>query len=320
MRSAPPGVFEERSFGARLFFKDGRLRPIIRVLLFLVVVILAVVAIVGIEGALHMLPPRGAAAMRAAPYLLVDNALPAAAVVGIALLMRAYIDRRSLASLGFAFQRGWLRLLCIGVLFGAGMQCIVFGIDQALGYSHIIARESAMLIARELPFLLLFLMIAALFEEMAIRGYILQNVWEEWEFVPALIVSSMLFALAHLGNPHSREQLALTVAGLLAYGAWACLSVLWTKSVWLAYGSHFAWNLFEGPVFGFPVSGAGANPHTAIVQAVSGPDWFTGGQYGPEAGVSALVALAVGLAILYVLVRTGAFGNVADTREAYARR
>ena len=101
----------------------------------------------------------------------------------------------------------------------------------------------------------------------------------------------------------------LAIAMVSAAGALFCLSVVVTGSLWLAVGCHFAWNLFEGPVFGFPVSGLSIGSAHIVSQSVNGPEWFTGGSFGPEAGASSLIALAVGAAILVVLHRRGAFAG-----------
>jgi membrane protease YdiL (CAAX protease family) len=160
---------------------------------------------------------------------------------------------------------------------------------------------------------------AAFVEEMSFRGYILQNLWEDWGLVPAIVISSIGFAALHISNPHSREQLLFTATGLLMFALWACMSLVWTKSLWLALGAHMAWNLFEGPVFGLPLSGLAMPVPTVLRQTVNGPQWLTGGSFGPEAGVTSFVALIVGFLVLRALYLNGAFADAPDTREDYAR-
>jgi membrane protease YdiL (CAAX protease family) len=150
------------------------------------------------------------------------------------------------------------------------------------------------------------LAIAALAEELPLRGYLFQNLRVAWGDPLALAGTSVLFALLHLANPGALQNVALTVIGIAAAGAWFCAAVIWTRSLWLALGAHIAWNLFEGPVYGFPVSGLILGNSTAITSAVGGPTWLTGGSFGPEAGVSSLLALAAGAVVLYVLYRRGA--------------
>ena len=282
----------------RVLTKDDRIRPVLRIVFFLCAAI-------------------GVAYLSLTIVHFYELAITVAVVV-VAIVFRRYVDRRSVASLGFAFRTGWFKLVCIGVLFGAGMQCIVFAIEIATGSTHVTGFSGVRSDLRECAAILPFFIIAALNEEMLIRGYIFQNLWEEFRLPAAVAISAVLFASIHYNNPGFDVDLPLTLAGLVAFGIWACVSYVWTRSLWLALGAHFTWNLFEGPVFGFPVSGQTFGM-TAIDQTTIGPEWFTGGPFGPESGVSSLLALAAGLACLYWLYKRGIFSKAADAREAYAR-
>jgi CAAX protease family protein len=301
----------------RIFLKDARLRPIFRAIVYIVCTLfvagvfgLAVAPILGLSpGKRTALPPFRVEA--------VLEVLLCVAAVGVAIVLRRFLDRRSVASLGFAFGAGWSRLLGIGILIGAGMQLLVFAIQEGLGYSHVARVASAQADALGLSQYVPFFIVVALTEEMAVRGYLFQNVWEEWGLPAAIVLTSSLFAALHLGNPNSHASFWLTITGLMFYGVWACLSYVWTKSLWVALGTHFAWNLFEGPVLGFPVSGITFGS-TVVSQRIEGPAWFTGGPFGPEAGASSLIALACGVALLYWLYKRAAFASVYDAREQYA--
>ncbi len=304
---------------SNLFLKDGRLRPVLRGLIFIVVVLVCDAVLTFLIASLAGTDLTGSANSGPSTRLLyIAEASLCISVVLAAFALRRLLDRRSAASLGLATQRGWLTLLALGVALGASMQCAVFVVDEALGYSHVVglasAREDLAIAAGLLPLLAL----VAIAEELALRGYLFQNLWEEWGAPAAAMVTSVLFAAMHLGNPNAGAQLWFTVAGLIAYGVWACLSVIWTRSLWPAVGAHLAWNVFEGPVFGFPVSGLDLGG-TMIRQTIAGPAWFTGGPFGPEAGASALSALALGLLVLWLLQRSGFFDRFPDRREGYAR-
>lgn len=293
-----------------------RLWPWVRALAYIIITS----ALIGASAAaFHLVAPRLHGRLSGFSALMVGETAACALALGVALLARRFVDHRTVGSLGLSFRTKWAQLLTLGAAFGAGMQCAVFAIDLLLGYSHVAAQTSPRPALTSIGLALPLFLVGALAEEVAVRGYVLQNLWEQWGFIPAAMLSAALFAALHLGNPNSHAQLALTLAGLVAYGLWACLSVAWTKSLWLAFGCHFAWNLFEGPVLGFPVSGLRIVPASAIDQQVSGPAWFTGGRFGPEAGLGAIIALGVGLAVLYALHRSGTFDAVPDTREAYAK-
>ena len=63
-------------------------------------------------------------------------------------------------------------------------------------------------------------------------------------------------------------------------------------------GSHWSWNYFQGPIFGFAVSG-GDTP-SLIKPVIQGSDWLTGGSFGAEASIPAFV-LGLALAILFLI-------------------
>ena len=75
----------------------------------------------------------------------------------------------------------------------------------------------------------------------------------------------------------------------------------------LAMGLHIAWNFFEGNVFGLPVSGVEPVGATFLSIEQSGPLLFTGGAFGPEAGVLTNAASVLGflLILLWVRIRSG---------------
>jgi membrane protease YdiL (CAAX protease family) len=109
-----------------------------------------------------------------------------------------------------------------------------------------------------------------------------------------VIISSAVFGLLHFGNPGANwvSTIGIFFAGIfLAYG------YVRTKQLWLSMGLHIGWNFFEGVVFGFPVSGLDIYALTRI--KVTGPAIWTGGEFGPEAGLIVLPALIVGAILTY---------------------
>ncbi len=85
---------------------------------------------------------------------------------------------------------------------------------------------------------------------------------------------------------------------------------LLTGELALPIGLHIAWNFFEGNVFGFPTSGAQAGA-TFIAIAQGGPELWTGGLFGPEAGLVVVPALLLGAALIYLYTR-GRLSGPAD--------
>jgi membrane protease YdiL (CAAX protease family) len=208
-------------------------------------------------------------------------------------IARRFIDRRSFASLGVVWDGDTGRDLSLGVLVAALIQSALFGVEWAAGWLHVTgfgwsARPIAQVLPRVAAIGLVFAMVAW-YEELLARGYWLLNMSEGLNRPLAVLLSSSAFALGHISNPNVTWVAIVALLGPGLLFAWA---VIRTGRLWLAIGLHFGWNLFEGLVFGFPVSGLATV--TLIQTTVDGPTLWTGGEFGPEAGLVVLPALAAG--------------------------
>ena len=125
------------------------------------------------------------------------------------------------------------------------------------------------------------------------RGYPFQRLTESIGPWPATVVVSVLFAIPHLLNPNSTLFAAFNTA---AVGALLAAAYLLTRSLWLAWGIHWGWNLVLAVAYGLSVSGFDTDG--PVDGVVTGPAWLTGGAYGPEASALTLAALAVVSALL----------------------
>lgn len=135
----------------------------------------------------------------------------------------------------------------------------------------------------------------AVAEEVLFRGVIFRLVQGRWGSWPALAVSAILFGLAHLVNPGATVWGAIAIAieaGLMLGAAYAV-----TGSLWLPIGLHLGWNIGTVAVFGTVTSGSDASG-ALVSAATSGPAWLSGGSFGPEASIVAIIMcsiVAVGL-------------------------
>ena len=136
---------------------------------------------------------------------------------------------------------------------------------------------------------------AAFFEELFIRGYLFSLLRRMGGWRVALIVTSVVFGLLHLGNPGADGEsiLAVTVAGFFL-GA----ILLATRSLYAAGAAHFAWNWVMAGAFHISVSGI-QSPDVDYRTVETGPDWLTGGSWGPEGGVAAVAIMFVAIFYLY---------------------
>jgi membrane protease YdiL (CAAX protease family) len=218
------------------------------------------------------------------------------------------IDRRPWRTLGFEIGRSWWTDLALG--FGASLvaMALVFAVSLVCGWVQVDGRprsgaSAGIVLWGVLAGQLALAAFSATYEEALGRGFLLRNLSEGFErrrlgsrMVPAgaLLVSSLLFGLMHAGNPHAT---ALSFLELVLFGGLVGWVYLVTGSLAMPIGLHLGWNFAMGNVFGFPVSGATAGASVMILRQQSRPLW-TGGAFGPEAGLSGLLALLVLLILM----------------------
>jgi membrane protease YdiL (CAAX protease family) len=138
----------------------------------------------------------------------------------------------------------------------------------------------------------------AVIEELLFRGVLFRIVEERWGSLVALIVSGLLFGGLHLINPHATVWGALAIAiegGLLAGAAYSA-----TRSLWVPIGIHLGWNFAESGIFGAVFSGSDTTVGGLLTGVSHGPAFFSGGGFGPEASIWAVL---VGGTAAYLYVR-----------------
>lgn len=131
----------------------------------------------------------------------------------------------------------------------------------------------------------------AVTEEILFRGVVFRLIEEKAGTRGALIFSAVLFGALHLANDGATVWGALAIAveaGLMLGAAYVA-----TRSLWLPIGLHMAWNFAEGGIFATTVSGSNEGETGLFHSALSGSTALTGGTFGPEASVVAILACAV---------------------------
>lgn len=194
---------------------------------------------------------------------------------------------------------GGAKDLGLGLLLGFTLFTAVVGVATLAGDYRIVACCSA----RQLLIILLDAgIMAAVVEELFFRGILFRWIEEFGGSWAALAITSTFFGLVHINNPGATwfSSLAIAVeAGILLGGAY-----MLTRSLWMPMGLHAGWNFTQGFIFGVPVSG---NPEQGLVTAkLSGPVLLSGGPFGLEASLIAVViATAAGICLVILALRKG---------------
>ena len=153
-------------------------------------------------------------------------------------------------------------------------------------------------VASQLSWLSLFLLVGVV-EEVIFRGILFRLIADKWNIAVGLTTSSLLFGLAHLGNPGATLWAALAIA--LASGWLFGMAYAYHQTIWVPVGMHWAWNYLEGGVFGCAVSGTPLDYRPLITPKISGTDLLSGGAFGPEASIIC-VAIGIGISIVYTML------------------
>jgi membrane protease YdiL (CAAX protease family) len=233
-------------------------------------------------------------------------------LAGAALVLVAYtrlvrwLEGRSPAEIAVRGARG---KVARGFALGLGLFAVTLSVIAAFGGYRILGWGS---FGGAVATLGLMCCVACV-EELVFRGVVFRILEEKFGSWVAVLVSSLVFGLLHLINPEATLWGAVAIsleAGVL-FGA----VYLATRSLWLPIGLHLGWNLAESGIFGTAVSGSASAAQSSLVRAVvSGPQALTGGAFGPEASLVAIVVCGVPAVLLLMLAKRR--GQIRPARAA----
>ncbi|WP_310467789.1 type II CAAX endopeptidase family protein [Sphingomonas sp.] len=184
-----------------------------------------------------------------------------------------------------------------GVLIGVVLFSAVVGVAALADVYNIIGEGGT---SQLISALVAMAILPGFLEELLVRGILFRWIEEFAGSWAALAVTSLLFGFGHIVNPNATVFSSFAIAleaGLLLGGAY-----MLTRNLWLAIGIHAAWNFTQGFVFDVPVSGIDQN---GLVEAhLSGPELLSGGAFGLEASVIAMVlATSAGVAMIVMAIK-----------------
>jgi membrane protease YdiL (CAAX protease family) len=292
--TAPP----QRSFLAAIFTSpsEPRLRAGWRLLAQTILLIILSIA-AGLV--IYFLPN----SLASSYSLLIGELAELFAFAGSIYLACRFLDKRSFTSLGFKIDKHVLFDILAGIIITFIMMGLIFLGMQALGWlkfeSFAWTTDSAATVITQVILFFFVFILVGFNEELLFRGYHLQTIASGLNLFWGLIISSIIFGGSHLGNPNATW---VSAAGIFFAGLFLAYGYIRTQQLWLSIGLHIGWNFFEGVAFGFPVSGLSIYPLIHI--NVSGPDVWTGGAFGPEAGLIILPALALGAVLINLYTRS----------------
>jgi membrane protease YdiL (CAAX protease family) len=242
------------------------------------------------------------------------------------------LDKRPFSTFGFRLGAGWWLDLLFGMVLGVLLMTVVFLVELGLGWVRVTGAfetygtDAPFAVSMLLP-TLSFLCIG-FYEETVFRGYQLKNAAEGLNYpsigprgavLLAWVASSVFFGLLHADNPSATP---LSTFNIVLAGLMLGFGYVLSGELAIPIGLHITWNLFQGAIYGFPVSGFGSFGATLLATKQGGPELWTGGSFGPEGGllIPAVMLLAMSLIALWMRLRTGKVSLNTSVAEAPQRR
>ncbi len=198
------------------------------------------------------------------------------------------LRKESLSSIGFVLDRRWAREMGLGSFLGIASALIVVAMIWAVGGVRLeLDPARSLSVLTDGIYIFIFV---ALFEETLFRGFVFQRLVSGAGVWIAQLTLGLVFATSHWGNPDMQGATLIWATIELFLGAVLLgLAYLRTRSLALPIGIHFGWNWLLGHVLGFGVSGfEQAGWFRPLLMDL--PEWVTGGKFGPEASIFAVVA------------------------------
>ena len=221
-------------------------------------------------------------AVKGVKFLLPLKVIEFLSVMLCVWLFIRFIDRKPLESIGLRIK-GYEKDLKVGLALGAGLIAIGFLILFILGYLSVDGFSFP--VGTLILYFLLFVVVS-FHEEIMMRGYVLNNLMQSMNRYAALSISSVIFMSIHLLNPNVNF---LSVVNLFLAGIVLGIYYIHKPNLWLPIGMHLTWNFFQGPIFGFEVSGI--ETKSIINQSVRGNEIITGGAFGFEGSILATILI-----------------------------
>jgi membrane protease YdiL (CAAX protease family) len=208
-----------------------------------------------------------------------------------------FVERRPLATIGLLRPARW-RAFAQGHALGMVSLLVVLGAIAAFGgyrVDEVLPAPPSPRAWAAAAILLLGFAVQSSVEEIVFRGWLLSALARRIQRPLAIGLTSLVFAALHL----SSEQHALGMLNTFLFSVFLCCWALRVDHIWGVMGWHAGWNWLLNTGFALSLSGAEPlDPALLLKLTDAGPQWLTGGSYGPEGSVVTLVLLVIASAAL----------------------
>lgn len=223
------------------------------------------------------------------------NIAAGAAILVVYVLWVRLLEKRKASELS---MKDFGREIGTGLLVGFGLFCAITLLLFLSGFYKVtdVNLDPVALITD-----LTFFFMVAVGEEVIFRGIFFRMIDERFNTWMALLISALVFGFVHIINPGATVWSSTAIA--IEAGIMLALAYKCSGSLWMPIGIHWAWNFTQGNIFGFAVSGGDAG-NSLVTASVNGPEFITGGAFGPEASIlAASISLLISLYFLHQILQ-----------------
>ena len=211
------------------------------------------------------------------------------------LLYCRIFEMRKPYTLGFG-AHGCVSEYLMGIIIGFLMICIPVLACKITGCITINISESIN------PITIVLFFIAFVFqgmgEEVLFRGYLMTSIARKSNIWYAIITSSLMFSIFHIGNASFSF---IAFINIFLFGVFASVFMLKRGSIWAVGAIHTVWNFSQGNLFGLNVSGIQKLDSVFETTQASYGTILHGGSFGPEGGLGVTIVLLIMIAVSLLL-------------------
>lgn len=210
------------------------------------------------------------------------------------------IEKRPLTSMGFK-KKNAVRDYLIGLVLGFAMFSAVVLINVITGAMTVEGLNDSFS-TMNIVFIVLFFIgfvIQGASEEIMVRGYFMTSLGAKHNMWLALLISSGMFGLLHVGNPGFTF---LGFVNIILVGVMFGLYIICFDNIWGACALHTMWNFVQGNFYGVQVSGLTMSDSVLTTTINEEMKLINGGSFGAEGGIATTIVqlLCIGGLLLYM--------------------
>lgn len=222
---------------------------------------------------------------------LIKGIISSGAVIAAYIYFFRKYERRTITEFS---NKGMAKYIITGLIIGVLLQCLTILVIVVNGGFEIVSVNPVSTII--IPLTVAFSV--AIFEEILIRGIIFRIVEEKLGSYISLFITAIIFGALHLANPNSTGFSGLCVgieAGFLMGAAY-----IYARNLWFPIAIHFAWNFMQSGIFGAIIS-VNEKTSSLLTTKITGSELFTGGAFGPEGTIQAVIFCLLASIVLLIL-------------------